>query len=91
MPAPSIAISLAQNFERFNPRIDVFNHDSLTRQCSVEPLLLRRQRMALALFVRYGFDDSSHEGDCPCGEDHEPAFEDEDLLLEEELLLEEYF
>ncbi|HBT76546.1 MAG TPA: hypothetical protein DEB39_06385 [Planctomycetaceae bacterium] len=39
----------------------------------------------------YGFDDSSHEGNCPCEEDHEPAFEDEDLLLEEELLLEEYF
>jgi len=52
MPFSPIAIPFPQDFERFDPGIDVFNHNTLSRQLAIKPFLLRRQRMILALFVR---------------------------------------
>ena len=52
VPFSSIAIPFTHDFERFDPRVDVFDDDSLGRQRVIERLLLRRQRMVFARLVR---------------------------------------
>lgn len=52
MSFSSIAVPFAHDLKRFNPRINVFNDDSFTRQISVKSLLLRCQRMILTFLVR---------------------------------------
>jgi len=52
MSLPSIAVPLAHNLECLNLRIDVLNDNPLSRQLTIKQLLLYRQWMILALFVR---------------------------------------
>jgi hypothetical protein len=52
VPATTIAIPFAHYFERFDPRIDVFDDDSFSRQFAIERLLLCRQRTVFTRLVR---------------------------------------
>ena len=47
----TIAIRASQDTESLEPTDDVFSHNTLARQLPVGLLLLRRERMMLALFV----------------------------------------
>ena len=49
MTLAAIAVTLTHYLKRLDSRIDVFNNNPITRQLTIEPLLLLRQRMVFAL------------------------------------------
>ena len=49
----SVSVSFGDDFEHLDFSVDVFDDDSLTCQSAVKRLLLLRQRVVFALFVRY--------------------------------------